>query len=146
MLAEFLVPNGIRLAVTAKNWEQAIDAGGEPLLKAGLITPSYIEAIKKNHREMPYMVIAPSIMLAHARPECGAKGIGFSLVTLKNPIEFGSELNDPVRLVITFATPDAKSHVQMLEDLMGFLMNSDLEKFLACQTISEATKILRGED
>lgn len=97
---------------------------------------------------MPYMVVAPGIMLAHARPECGAHTIGINLMTLANPINFGSELNDPVKFVITLATPDDKSHVKLLEALMAFLMEPNLlERFLSSKTVEEAIEILRrGEN
>ena len=148
MLEEFVDEESVQIDVPCSSWQEALDTGAAPLLKKGIIEPSYVEAIKRNHREMPYMVIAPGIMLAHARPECGAKAIGLTLMTLEEPVEFGSELNDPVKLVITLATPDDKSHVKMLEALMEFLMNSDkLEAFEKAATAEEALDIMRkGED
>ena len=142
MLEAFMNEEDVLLNVSCEDWQEALDKGAEPLLRRQVIEP------KRNHREMPYMVIAPGIMLAHARPECGAKAIGLTLMTLEEPVEFGSELNDPVKLVITLATPDDKSHVKMLEALMEFLMNSDkLEAFEKAATAEEALDIMRkGED
>ncbi|WDU82798.1 PTS sugar transporter subunit IIA [Caloramator sp. Dgby_cultured_2] len=71
------------------------------------------------------MVIAPGIVLAHARPENGVKKLSMSLITLKNPINFGSELNDPVKLIITLAAIDSKTHLKALSQLMNLLMNTD---------------------
>ena len=148
MLDKFVTQEDVLLNEACDNWQEAIDCGAAPLLKRNVIEKSYVEAIKKNHQEMPYMVIAPGIMLAHARPECGAHGIGITLMTLKNPVEFGSELNDPVRFVITLATPDDKSHVKLLEALTGFLMSEGLvDRLLSAKNIEEAFAVLKeGED
>ncbi len=143
MLEQFLEKGDILLGEKCKDWEEAISRGCEPLLARQIIVPSYRDAIMENHRSMPYMVIAPGIMLAHARPECGARGLGITLMTLSPPIPFGSETNDPVSFVITLATPDDKSHVKMLEALTDFLMDDDLrEKFLAARTEEEALAAL----
>lgn len=143
MLERFITDGGILLQQSCTTWEDAIDRGAAPLLAADIIEPSYVEAIKVNHRAMPYMVIAPGIMLAHARPECGAHAVGITLMTLSPPIPFGSEQNDPVSLVISLATPDDKSHVQMLEALTDFLMNDAArERFLAAKTADEARAVL----
>ncbi len=143
MLQEYVGEGSILLHQSCKDWEEAVTRGCAPLIKARLADPSYAEAIKANHRAMPYMVIAPGIMLAHARPECGAHGVGLTLMTLAHPLPFGSEENDPVSLVITLATPDDKSHVKMLEALTDFLMNGAArEKFLAAKTVHEALAAL----
>ena len=148
MLEAFVKPEAIQLNVACKSWQEALDIGAAPLLADGVIEPSYVEAVKKSHQAMPYMVIAPGIMLAHARPECGAHAIGISLLTLKEPLPVGSELNDPVKLVITFATPDDKSHLKLLEALTEFLMDADrLARFMAVKSPAEAMELLgKGED
>ena len=144
MLDQFVTKEDVLFHEVCQNWQEAIDRGAAPLLNRAVIEESYVDAIKKNHQAMPYMVIAPGIMLAHARPECGAHGIGITLMTLKEPVEFGSELNDPVRFVITLATPDDKSHVKLLEALTEFLMNGELlEKFLSAKTFEEAFDTLK---
>lgn len=144
MLDKFVTPEDVMLQESCKDWEDAIDRGTAPLLQRKIIEPSYVEAIKNNHRQMPYMVIAPGIMLAHARPEAGAHAVGITLMTLAEPVEFGNELNDPVKFVITLATPDNKSHVKLLEALTAFLMNPELlEKFLSAKTADEAIGVLK---
>ena len=92
------------------------------------------------------MVIAPGIMLAHARPEQGAVGMGLTIMTLANPVVTGSSTNDPVRIIFTLATPDETSHLNLLEELTGFLMERGaVDKLLAAKTIEEATVILQGK-
>ena len=68
-------------------------------------------------------------------------------MTLREPVEFGSAHNDPVRLVITLATPDETKHLKMLEALTDFLMVPEcLDNFLAARSVGEAMAILKGDE
>lgn len=126
MLNDLLNKNRIMLNIVCENWEDAIKNGTKILLNDNCITKNYEEAIINNFKSLgPYMVIAPGIVLAHARPENGVKKLSMSLITLKNPINFGSELNDPVKLIITLAAIDSKTHLKALSQLMNLLMNTD---------------------
>ena len=132
MLGQYISPGGIMLQEVCRDWEECIDRGARPLLEHGIVLPSYPAAVKRNHREM-------GIMLSHARPEDGAEAVGLTILTLREPVAFGSAHNDPVRLVITLATPDAKSHVAMLEDLSGFLMTEGMaQRLMEAQTEESA--------
>jgi ascorbate PTS system EIIA or EIIAB component len=148
MLEEYIEQNGLLLQQFCCGWEDAIEKGAAPLLAANSIDRKYIEAIKKNHKEIgPYMVIAPGIMLSHARPECGAKKLGLTIMTLSKPIVFGHTLNDPVNLIFTLATPDENSHLKMLEDLMGFMMKADfLAELQSVKTPVEALAIIKRSE
>jgi len=122
MLAEYLNSDTIQLNVHASNWEDAVRAAGQILVDRGKCTPHYIDAMIGAVRTIgPYMVLAPGLALAHARPEDGVLEIGLSLVTLKKPVKFGSEANDPVSLVIAFGGVDKTSHVKLLTALAGLL-------------------------
>jgi len=147
MLGQYISPGGIMVQEICRNWEECIDRGAEPLLESGAIEPSYPEAVKRNHREMgPYMVIAPGIMLAHARPDDGARRVGLSILTLRRPVPFGSAHNDPVRLVITLASPDTESHVALLEALSEFLMTDGMASLLMDAATVEGAQALFGAD
>ena len=69
----------------------------------------------------PYFVIAPGIALAHAKPSEVVLSTGLSLVTLADPVVFGHESNDPVRLVIGLCAVDHDSHIEMLAELSALL-------------------------
>lgn len=131
MLSDYLTPEAILLKVNVNNWQEAVLAGGELLLKAGKCRPSYIDAMIQAVQEMgAYMVLAPGLALAHARPEDGANAVGLSLVTLAEGVNFGSEANDPVTLVISFCAPDHHSHIEMLQALAEFLMSEENQQLL----------------
>ena len=114
------------------DWTQAIKEGTSLLISKGCIEKSYEDSIFKSFEEIgPYMVVAPGIVLSHSRPEDGVNKVSMSLITLKDPIEFGSEMNDPVKLIITLAAIDNESHLKALSQLMELFMNSeDLNKII----------------
>ena len=144
MLETFVEKGDVQTRVVCKDWQEAVDRGAAPLLARGVIEPRYVEAIKAHHREMgPYMVVAPGIARMHTRPEDGAKGVGLSILTLAEPVAFGNPENDPVRLVLTFATPDGEAHLRLLESLMDFLMETGkVEALLAAENEAEARAVL----
>ncbi|MDF2566506.1 MAG: putative IIA-like nitrogen-regulatory protein PtsN [Massilibacillus sp.] len=145
MLADFLTCDCIRLNVACDNWKEAVKAGTDLLLEKKCIEPSYLAAIIHHHENFgPYMVVAPGIVLAHARPEDGAKKVSISLVTLKKPIVFGNVTNDPVKLVFTFATTDNKGHLSLLADLMELLSNEeDMQVIMSATQVNSVIDIIK---
>ncbi len=123
MLKDYFTPDVIALQLQVTDWRQAVRAGGELLLRAGKCEARYVDAMIKAVEDMgPYMVLAPGLALAHSRPEDGALQMGMSIITLATPVEFGSEENDPVQLVISLCAVDKKSHIGMLQELAEFLV------------------------
>jgi len=144
MLIDILRKELIKLNVKCNDWKEAIEEGAYLLEKEGIVNKNYKDAIINNFYELgPYMVIAPGIVLSHARPEAGVNNNGISILTLEDPIEFGSELNDPVKLIITLAAKDNTSHLSALSKLMEILMNSDdLNSIINAKTVQEVVKII----
>ena len=147
MLSNHIKQNQIKLQTTAENWKEAVFKCGEILFKNKICEFRYIDAmIKVVERLGPYMVIAPGIALAHARPEDGALRVGMSIISLKTPVLFGSESNDPVKLVIGFAGVDSQSHIEMLKDLAVFLMNEQNQSLLKTATqVSDVVQAFNKE-
>src|SRR5512141_2453888 len=120
MLSDYISADQIRLQAPAADWRAAVQAGGDLLLNAGVCEPRYIQAMILAVEELgPYMVLAPGIALAHARPEDGVLKMGMAILTLAVPVNFGSPENDPVSLVIAFGGVDKHSHIKMLQELAG---------------------------
>ncbi len=141
MLSDYLAEPMIRLKVAAADWEEAVRAAGDLLVEGGCCTSGYIEAmIAAVHEIGPYMVLAPGLALAHARPEDGVLKVGISLVTLAEPVYFGSEVNDPVGLVIAFGSPDKAGHLEMLAGLATFLEDED--RRAALTRLAHPTEVL----
>lgn len=126
MLNELLNRDTIKLNCECSDWVEAIKTGTGLLISKGFVEYAYEEAILNNFRQLgPYMVVAPGIVFSHARPENGVRKLSMSLITLKNPVNFGNELNDPVKLVITLAAVDNDSHLKALAQLMKLFMNTE---------------------
>jgi PTS system ascorbate-specific IIA component len=121
-LAAAFAENSIRVGAVALDREHAIEMAGELLVASGRSTPEYtesmIEAVLENG---PYIVIAPGIALAHGRPSEAVLEIGLSLVTLAEPVVFGNDANDPVRLVLGLCATDHNSHIDIMAELATFL-------------------------
>ena len=131
MLTDDLTPHRIRLHVTVDSWEAALRVTGELLVRAGACTPGYVDAMIAAVRALgPYVVLAPGLALAHARPEDGAREVGASLVTLAPPVDFGAGEKDPVSLIIAFCAVDSEQHLNMLEALARFLENPQRRRAL----------------
>ena len=89
-LSKLILEETIHAKVQVKTWEEAVQAVGELLLSAGKIKPEYITSMKRVLKEMgPYAVIAPGIVLLHARPEDGVIEPCLGLITLVDPVPFG---------------------------------------------------------
>ncbi|TFG49309.1 MAG: PTS sugar transporter subunit IIA, partial [Anaerolineales bacterium] len=121
MLSDSITRELVQLQVKAENWEDAVRAGGQLLVNADICEDRYVDAMVAAVRDMgPYMVLAPGIALAHGRPEDGVLKMGLSIINLETPVEFGSETNDPVSLVISFGGVDKESHLGLLQELAIF--------------------------
>lgn len=145
MIAEFAEKQFIKLNEEAASWQEAVKKAGELLLLNDCITPVYIEKMIEMVEEMgPYIVIAPGVALAHARPQDGVKKIGLAFMTLKTPVEFGNPDNDPVRLVIALSAVDHTSHLEVIAEMAELLIdNKAMEKFYACQSEEEMAEYLK---
>jgi PTS system ascorbate-specific IIA component len=104
-----------RHAIFADDWRAAVRAASELLVEAGAAEPRYVDRCIATVEELgPYMVVAPGVALAHARPEDGALRLGLAVATLRDPVEFGHAENDPVDVVFAFGSPDRDQHVGLL--------------------------------
>jgi PTS system ascorbate-specific IIA component len=90
-----------------------------------------------------YIVIAPGLALAHARPGPDVLADGLSVVTLRDPVVFGHPHNDPVNVVIglAVATPDA--HVTSVAELANIFNDPGAIPALAgAQDVAEVQRIM----
>jgi mannitol/fructose-specific phosphotransferase system IIA component (Ntr-type) len=132
-----LTSETIALQVSASDWKEAIRIGGNLLVGVDAVTPEYVEAMIRFTEEFgPYIVIAPGLAIPHARPEEGVLKVGFSLVTLRTPVEFGMPQNDPVHTLFAFGAPDKEAHVEALMKVATLCSSEEC----FCQ-IREATRI-----
>lgn len=145
MLDDLLTWDTIRLNLSCRDWKEAIAAGTRLLEEKCYITGGYKAAIINNFNELgPYMVVAPGIVLAHARPENGVNKLSMSLITLEEPLHFGHELNDPVKMLVTLAANDNNSHLKALSQLMELFMNQqELTMILNATNKEDVIEVIR---
>mgnify|MGYP002377044785 CR=1 FL=1 len=134
------------LAAHANDWRHAVTIAGDALVASGSTTHAYTDAMIDAINELgPYIVIAPGLALAHARPSESVLHTGLSWVGLAEPVEFGHATNDPVTLVIGLAATDQEGHVGIMSSLAGVLADPDAMSRLAAATHVSEVRSLLGE-
>lgn len=144
-LWESFPSEAVELDRECEDWREAVRASGDLLVKTDSVTDEYVEAIVAAVEDLgPYIVLAPGIAIAHARPEDGALALGFSFVRLATPIEFGSKHNDPVEFVFAFASPDKEQHLSALAALADFIESgSNLERLRTAPSAEEVFNVIK---
>lgn len=129
-LVDFIKRDNIRLNLNCSDFKEVIHEGTKPLEEQGYITEEYGNGIIKKLIDLgAYMVIAPGICLAHTDLPNEINKSCMSFISLKYPINFKSEFNDPVKIVLTFASLDKEIHLNALLEFMDIINNSrDLDK------------------
>jgi PTS system ascorbate-specific IIA component len=124
--------------------EAAVRRSGELLTASGRVDPEYTDAMVAALEEFgPYIVLAPGVALAHARPTPAVHGVAFSVLTLDPPVAFGHPENDPVRLVVGMAAPDDESHIEALRQLAELLGDdARRERLMAVTTAQEVLALI----
>ena len=144
-LSRMLTEKTVALGLSADNWQEAVRAAGNLLVQSGKVEPRYVDGMIRMVEEIgPYIVIAPGVALPHARPEDGVKTACMSLVTLRPPVPFGNETNDPVELVVAFGSPDSKGHMEALAELARLLENdSALNRLKKAASARDVMAVIR---
>ena len=139
MLKDLTSENLIKLNIEATDWEDAVRKAAQPLLDAGKVKQSYVDDIIVGAKESgPYFVLAQHVALPHARPEAGALESAIGIATLKTPVEFGSEANDPVKYLFCLSARNNTEHLEALADLAERLEDENFFKMLDNATGAEA--------
>lgn len=138
MLSDLIRKETIALGLEVDDWQDAVRKAGQLLINDGSITEEYIDGAIENVKELgPYIVITKGIALPHATNKVGVNKTAMSLITLKNPVNFGNKNNDPVDTVFMLATTDSTSHLGALQDLSEFLGDEEFLNILRHDTTIE---------
>jgi len=145
LLNQALAEGSILVRAQASNWKQALELAGSALEQSHRTTSEYTKAMVAAFEELgPYMVIAPGIALAHARPSGAVLSTGLALVTLSEPISFGNTANDPVSLVIGLSAVDHDSHIDLMAALSELLMDAmKVNMLLQAENVEQVRTLLR---
>lgn len=140
-----LTEDAIELGATAADWRAAVHLVGEVLARSGATTAEYgDEMVRMIEEHGPYVVIAPGLALAHARPGPSVLADGFAIVTLATPVNFGHPHNDPVKVVVGLAIKTADTHLAAVAQLANvFNDSSAIDELAVATTTAEIQRIMR---
>jgi len=144
MALPHLSDDAIVIGSTAADWRAAVRAAGDALDRAGAALPEYgDQMIRMIEQHGPYIVIAPGLALAHARPGPEVLAGGLAVVTLAHPVPFGHAHNDPVSVVLGLAIASASDHLEVIAELANVFNDSHVVgELAAAKTPSDVRRIL----
>ncbi|OAJ93278.1 PTS sugar transporter subunit IIA [Vibrio bivalvicida] len=146
MLSELITSDVIRVHAEASDWEDAVQKSCQALLDNGAVEPSYVEAIFRSHQELgPYYVVGPGMAMPHARPEDGVNRLSLAITVIQNGVNFDSEGNDPVKMLVTLAATDSDSHVGAISKLAELFMNEEhVEQICNAQSVDDVLAVIKN--
>ncbi len=140
-----LPESAIEIGAEAADWRAAVTLVGEALTRSGSTRPEYTrEMIRMIEQHGPYVVIAPGLALAHARPGPEVIADGLAIVTLATPVNFGHPHNDPVNVVLGVAVATADEHLASVAALANIFNDSTAIADLASASSPQDVQRIMG--
>lgn len=140
-----LPASAIVIGAHAADWRAAVTLAGDALAASGAAKPEYSrEMIRMIEEHGPYVVIAPGLALAHARPGPDVLGNGMSIITLQTPVNFGHPYNDPVQVILGLAIVSADQHLAAVAHLANIFNDSTAIADLAAATSASEVQRIMG--
>lgn len=147
MALDILTKDHIIVKDTVRNWMDAIKTAAKPLLEHQIIEQSYVDAMINSVHELgPYIVIAPEIAIAHARPNHDVHQVGLSLLKLNEQVQFCDDRHK-ASLIFVLSAIDNTSHLSTLQNLASLLGNQQIvQQLLEAKTTQQILSILKEND
>lgn len=147
MALDILTKDKIKVQDHVPDWSQAITEAAQPLLEQDYIETGYIDAMIDSVKKFgPYIVIAPEIAIAHARPENNVNKVGLSLLKLNESINFAED-SHYASLIFVLSATDNTSHLNVLQSLAGLLGNKEIvNQLLTSKNSDEIIEIIKEND
>ncbi|GAA4188009.1 PTS sugar transporter subunit IIA [Gryllotalpicola kribbensis] len=139
-----LPDHAIEFDVEASDWRAAMRRAGDALVRSGAATASYTDRMIGVVDEFgAYIVVAPGLALAHARPGRDVLRDGLSVVTLAEPVVFGHPHNDPVSVVVGIASVSPETHVGLVAEIANVFNDPQaIPALCAASTPDEVRRVL----
>lgn len=139
-----ILDESVVLQATARDWREAVELSGAALTAAGAARAAYAgQMVRMIEEHGPYIVVAPGLALAHARPGPEVIADGLAVVTLAEPVEFGHPYNDPVRVVLAVSAASNESHLQLVASLANIFNDTDaVDRLAQAGSADEVREIL----
>lgn len=147
MTLDVLTKDKIIVKDQVDSWEEAIEFAAQPLLTQKYIESSYIDSMIQSVETLgPYIVIAPHVAIAHARPGNDVHQVGLSLLKLDKAINFSTD-SHYAELVFVLSATDSTSHLTVLQNLAQLLgQQENIEALLEASNEEEIINIIKGVD
>ncbi|BDR53734.1 hypothetical protein KIM372_16410 [Bombiscardovia nodaiensis] len=148
MLEQFLSPGGLLYEESVPGWKQAVDEVAQPLLDAGTIKTSYVDAVKEAIAKPggTYMDLGSGVALAHARPEAGVITTSLSALHAGTPFLLADDEDHPITTMFCLAAQDANKHLSLMQALATFLSDESNQQRLAqVSSKQELEAVLTGK-
>jgi len=127
-LIELLQPRTIVLEHSVSEWREMVRLASAPLIDLGYITRKYCDAMIKIIEDYgPYMMLAPGVIVLHARPVDGVKSLCLSMLMLEQGVVFNEQYGE-VDIAFVLGAVDDHAHLNALFELNQLL---EKEAFLA---------------
>jgi transcriptional antiterminator/mannitol/fructose-specific phosphotransferase system IIA component (Ntr-type) len=127
-LVDIIPIDFIQIKKTVFDWKEAIHLAAQPLLHSYVISSRYIDAMIKVIDEYGIFMIAPRVVIPHAKPEDGVHRLNMSVLTLTDAIIFPKD--QIVQMLIVIAVADRKSHIKALTQLNNLLQDQNNVDFM----------------
>jgi mannitol/fructose-specific phosphotransferase system IIA component (Ntr-type) len=142
-LVDLLLPQNIQFAASEEDWRAVVSKASQPLIKSGEIEPEYIAGMIKIIEDYgPYMILAPGVIVLHARPVDGVNNVCLSTLILRQPVPFSQEESGQIDIAFVLGAIDDDSHLNALFQLNNLL--SQREFTSALRTASKPADVLRA--
>lgn len=137
--------DAIVIGASVDDWRAAVRTAGAALTASGAARAGYAdEMVRMIDEHGPYVVIAPGLALAHARPDDQVLRTGLAVVTLASPVSFGHPHNDPVRVVLGLAVDSVGGHLESIADLANVFNDARVIGVLADASTPDEVRRLMG--
>lgn len=140
-----LPDEAVVIGARVADWREAVRLAGRALVDSGAAREGYgDEMVRMIDEHGPYVVIAPGLALAHARPGDDVVRDGLAVVTLAEPVPFGHPHNDPVSVVLGLAIVTVGGHLESIADLANVFNEASVIPALAAATSVDEVRGLMG--
>ena len=124
-MLDILQEEDIQVLEQVDSWKVMIQMASTPLLSRGVIQNSYVqEMIHLVDEYGPYILLANSVAVAHAKPEHGAFRLGLSLLVCHEDV-YLDEVS-AVRYLFVLSDAAHDKHLNVLHEILQLSRNSML--------------------
>lgn len=139
-IARIIPKNQTQFNLVIDDWRKAIRVASQPLVESKKIKQAYIsDMIRVVETLGNYMVFIPEIAFVHAPPD-NVIDNGVSVLTLKEPLEFGAKNKVTVKVIVVLAN---KEESKSLVSLVNILMRgNNVDKFKSATKYEDIIKLI----